>query len=644
MAKSVMVEIDAETGTLSVSGALFLGEKVPVVFDGHQPGEGNVLRLTVFGKDGVTPLADNHAEPYDVLDLSSDALRKAFGGDRVTEGQPPTYRWTNEKRGTLPFQASVIEWDGDGAISGGIIAQGRVSIAWAPYVFDENTGEPATLRGPKGEKGEKGDPGPTGDPGPQGEQGPRGEQGPQGERGLTGSQGLQGPRGEQGPKGDQGPQGEPGQKGDRGLQGLQGIPGERGPKGDPGQAGTTSWNGITDKPTSFPPSAHTHTPSQVIGLEGALAAKRDRTDNTCHKTEFSLWTVTRDGIEVTARQPEYTDGGWGYNAWVVWDEDGNTQALTSYTDEYETRLEWEEGASPNAHNYVATRTAVCTDGKKFVTEDVAEDKVDKETGKGLSTNDYTDVDKAEVAKVDGKADEFTAWELRGSDYDEGMSVRESNYVVQGPPVKLWQYNLLNADGVSIAWKRSYTTRLDRIDWSDEEFYYQGDFFDVVSVRTRVLRTGEALAPGLSAQGVPTDDNVQELFSESDTSTAANPDLNNKVLQGSVNKLIDVCLPIPLSAKTGNFTTESYKRFTVASMPSAGLTLTMHTPTGTNADVFECRFDGSSLSADASVSFTGATVTKMEGATDTGVVKAGKVALMSAFWNGATWDVNWKVEG
>ena len=153
-----------------------------------------------------------------------------------------------------------------------------------------------------------------------------------------------------------------------------------------------------------------------------------------------------------------------------------------------------------------------------------------------------------------------------------------------------------------------------------------------------------LTKGLDAQGVPTDANVQELFSESNTSTAANPDLNNKVLQASVNKLIDVSLPIPLVAKTGNFTTESYKRFTVASMPSAGLTLTMHTPTGTNADVFECRFDGTALTADASVTFTGATVTKMEGATDTGVVKAGKVALMSVFWNGATWDVNWKVEG
>ena len=32
--------------------------------------------------------------------------------------------------------------------------------------------------------------------------------------------------------------------------------------------------------------------------------------------------------------------------------------------------------------------------------------------------------------------------------------------------------------------------------------------------------------------------LSELFSESDTSTAANPDLNNKVLQASVNKLID----------------------------------------------------------------------------------------------------------
>lgn len=39
----------------------------------------------------------------------------------------------------------------------------------------------------------------------------------------------------------------------------------KGAKGDKGDAGTTTWVGITDKPTTFPPSAHSH-PKSEVGL------------------------------------------------------------------------------------------------------------------------------------------------------------------------------------------------------------------------------------------------------------------------------------------------------------------------------------------------------------------------------------------
>lgn len=52
-----------------------------------------------------------------------------------------------------------------------------------------------------------------------------------------------------------------------GPQGDQGIQGEQGP------AGTTTWDGITDKPSTFPPSAHSHAIADVTGLQGALDAK-----------------------------------------------------------------------------------------------------------------------------------------------------------------------------------------------------------------------------------------------------------------------------------------------------------------------------------------------------------------------------------
>lgn len=75
----------------------------------------------------------------------------------------------------------------------------------------------------------------------------------------------------------QGPQGEPG----------QGIQGE---KGDPG---TTTWSGITDKPTAFPPSAHTHTIPQITGLEDALELKFTVADGG---ELDDLTTVTKDNL------------------------------------------------------------------------------------------------------------------------------------------------------------------------------------------------------------------------------------------------------------------------------------------------------------------------------------------------------------
>ena len=88
--------------------------------------------------------------------------------------------------------------------------------------------------GPKGDKGDTGEKGATGERGPQGLQGERGLQGVQGEKGEQGIQGPVGPKGEQGEQGIQGIQGPVGPKGEQGEQGIQGI---QGPQGEPGQQG-----------------------------------------------------------------------------------------------------------------------------------------------------------------------------------------------------------------------------------------------------------------------------------------------------------------------------------------------------------------------------------------------------------------------
>ena len=103
-------------------------------------------------------------------------------------------------------------------------------------------------------------PGPAGPTGPAGATGATGSQGPQGVQGVQGPAGATGSTGSTGPTGPAGPAGAdstvPGPPGPQGLQGPTGATGSQGPQGNVGPAGppgTTSWTGITDKPSTFPP-------------------------------------------------------------------------------------------------------------------------------------------------------------------------------------------------------------------------------------------------------------------------------------------------------------------------------------------------------------------------------------------------------
>lgn len=89
----------------------------------------------------------------------------------------------------------------------------------------------------------------------------KGEKGDKGEKGIQGIQGIQG---EQGPKGDKGEKGDIGPAGLQGEKGEQGAQGDKGDKGDIGPAGTTTWTGITGKPTVFPPAAGTITGNLTV--------------------------------------------------------------------------------------------------------------------------------------------------------------------------------------------------------------------------------------------------------------------------------------------------------------------------------------------------------------------------------------------
>lgn len=225
MAKSVMIELDAATGQLSVAdGALFLGELAPLELSGCEPPEGGSMRLTVFAADRATPLADNSADAG-VLDLRGAALRRAFRGHC----------------GQMAFWCMAHALGADGAPTGEIACAGMVTVEWTPAAFDPKTGEPATMRGPQGPQGPKGE---RGEQGPQGERGERGESGERGPQGVQGPQGIQGPQGERGERGPKGERGERGEQGEKGAPGERGEQGPQGPKGERGERGPQGEQGI----------------------------------------------------------------------------------------------------------------------------------------------------------------------------------------------------------------------------------------------------------------------------------------------------------------------------------------------------------------------------------------------------------------
>ena len=107
--------------------------------------------------------------------------------------------------------------------------------------------------------------------------------GPKGDTGQAGADSTV-----PGPKGDKGDAGAasvvPGPKGDAGAASI--VPGPKGDKGDTGAPGATDWAGITGKPATFTPSAHTHTAANITDFDAAARAA------TAAETVFDLTGAT----------------------------------------------------------------------------------------------------------------------------------------------------------------------------------------------------------------------------------------------------------------------------------------------------------------------------------------------------------------
>lgn len=156
-------------------------------------------------------------------------------------------------------------------------------------------GQGVPFRGPQGIQGIQG---------VQGEQGIAGPTGPTGDTGPAGPTGPQGPQGDTGPAGPDGPTGPTGATGPAGPTGDTGPAGPTGPTGATGPAGPTDYDLITNKPSTFPPSAHTH-PVTDLTATGRTSSNFLRGDNT--------WAAPPGGSTVT----EYTSDTGGVTGATV---------------------------------------------------------------------------------------------------------------------------------------------------------------------------------------------------------------------------------------------------------------------------------------------------------------------------------------
>lgn len=201
----------------------------------------------------------------------------------------------------------------------------------------------------------------------------KGDQGIQGEKG---DQGIQGEKGDQGPPGPQGPKGDKGDKGDRGIQGVRGVKGDQGDQGDQGIQGEKGEKGDQGPP----------------GPQGPQGDKGDKGDQGVQGIQGEAGA---DGLTVSVNGVEHVGG--------------------------EITLTKADIGLANVDDTADSDKPVSTPVQL-----VLDTKVDKETGKGLSSNDYTNADKL---KLDGAGTMMTKnfWTGTQAEYD-GLASYDSNTI------------------------------------------------------------------------------------------------------------------------------------------------------------------------------------------------------------------------
>lgn len=313
-------------------------------------------------------------------------------------------------------------------------------------------------------KGEKGETGPKGDKGDTGEKGATGERGPQGLQGERGLQGVQGEQGEPGIQGPIGPKGEKGDQGERGPQGPQGQIGPQGPKGDTGSG--LNIKGELDSESQLPQEGVSGDAwliagnlyvyvgengnvesnpkwSNVGSIQGPAGPTGPKGEQGEPGPKGEPGDNGAPGIQGPKGDPgeKGEKGDPGSDASVTKQnvEAVLTGDITSHNHDSRYISKNNTGTyTPTADYHPATKKYVDdTVAAVDVTEQISgkadktyvdsklDTKVDKEEGKGLSTNDYSDNDRQKVSNI---VDYVTTMRSTTSMNTMGLSLDKKNVI------------------------------------------------------------------------------------------------------------------------------------------------------------------------------------------------------------------------
>lgn len=347
-----------------------------------------------------------------------------------------TLSWSNDKG--LANPASVN-------IKGEAGAAGAKGDKGDPFTYDDFT--TAQLAALKGEKGDKGDKGETGEKGVKGDKGDKGEQGEQGQQGI------------QGVKGDTGASGANGQDGKSAYQialdnGFVGTETEwlaslKGDKGDTGASGAnitaaevltklktvdgqnsgldadmldghdTTYFATASQLAGKADAGHTHsqyaTNGDVEALETEVAGKANSTHSHAQSDITGLATAlgnkanashTHETGDITGLDTALSGKAAASHTHSL-DDVSETTAKKIMTADERTKLSGiAAGANKTVVDTAMSSTSTNPVQNKAVNSALG-NKVDKVTGKGLSTNDYTTDEKTKLAGIAAGANKYT---------------------------------------------------------------------------------------------------------------------------------------------------------------------------------------------------------------------------------------------